>query len=222
MRKTVSCSLIPALLTTACAGAAPRLMPPPDLSAAEREACEDLADKARAQVRGGSVWHGAAIGAVGGSLFGAYGVARTSDSADSGGEWLLHGAFFGAVVMIGAGIGAGAVVARHVGVRESAHGDAMDACLRPVLQVRELGPEHPEVARSLHALAFRYYRLGEFDKAEPLFARALAVQEKSLGMDAPEVATTLYDYAALFRRTGRVAEAGELESRAEAIRRANQ
>jgi hypothetical protein len=122
------------------------------------------------------------------------------------------------MVAIAAGIGAGLVGARNASVRKAAHAEAMNACLRPAILTRDLGPEHPEVVRSLHALAYRYYRQREFGRAEPLYLRALAIQERSLGADAPEVATILDDYAALLRQTGRIAEAEELEQRARAIR----
>ena len=218
MEKAAAYGLVLALLTTGCARSVPRLEPPTDLSVADRQACDELAERAKAQVRGRSLWGGAAMGVAGGALFGAAALAR-GNASESDGAWVLP--YFGAAVAIGAGVGAGVVVVRNASVRESAGGDAMDACLRPAFLARELGAEHAEVARSLHALGFRYYRLGEFAKAEPLFARALAIQEKSLGVDAPEVATTLHDYAALLRWTGRAAEAEALERRADAIRRAN-
>jgi hypothetical protein len=123
-----------------------------------------------------------------------------------------------AVGVIGGLIGASIIVARNASVREAAYAEAMGACLRPAILTRELGPEHPEVVRSLHALAFRYSRQREFAKAESLYLRALAIQEKRLAVDAPEVATILDDYAALLKETGRIAEAGELEQRARAIR----
>jgi hypothetical protein len=216
-RKAVASCLTAALLTAACAGSEPRLAPPADLSAADREACEGLAERARAQVLGGSVWGGTAAGIGAGTLLGVHGLARGNVSED-GGPGLVVGAFFGALAVVLTGIGAGLGMARDAGVREAAYGDAMDACLRPAILALELGPEHLGVAQSLHALAYRYHRLAEFVKAEPLYVRALAIQERSLGADAPEVATILDDYAALLRQTGRVSEAGELEQRARAIR----
>ncbi len=218
-QRAVASCLIVALLTSACAVSGPRATPPETVSAADREACEGLAGKAEAAIHGGSVWAGAALGAAAAPLVGVSLLALSSAgfSGDEG-DAAIAGVVLGALGAVGGLIGATVVVAKNAGVRKAAYAEAMDACLRPVLLTRELGPEHPELARSLHALAYRYHRQAEFAKAEPLYARALAIQEKSLGVDAPEVATILDDYAALMRQTGRGAEAGDLERRAAAIR----
>ncbi len=55
-------------------------------------------------------------------------------------------------------------------------------------------------------------------EAEPLFKRALAIEEKALGPEHPDVATTLKSYAALLRKTGRSTAAQGMEARAKAIR----
>ena len=54
--------------------------------------------------------------------------------------------------------------------------------------------------------------------AEPLYTRAMAINEKALGPDHPSVATSLENYAALLRNTGRDDEAVKLAARAKAIR----
>ena len=97
--------------------------------------------------------------------------------------------------MIGAIVAGGAALVDNVSARDAAYADAMDACLRPAVLTREFGPEHPEVARSLRALGYRYYRQGELAKAEPLYIRALAIQEQALGAGDPELAGFLDDYA---------------------------
>jgi tetratricopeptide (TPR) repeat protein len=81
-----------------------------------------------------------------------------------------------------------------------------------------LGPQHLEVARFLHALGFRYQRLGEHANAAALYAEALAIQEAVLGAEAPELATTLDDYAKVLHHVGRHAEAQAAEWRAASIR----
>ena len=43
-----------------------------------------------------------------------------------------------------------------------------------------LGPEHPDVARSLNNLAGLYRAQGQYAKAEPLYQRALGIREKAL------------------------------------------
>ena len=44
-----------------------------------------------------------------------------------------------------------------------------------------LGPDHPDVAISLARLGNLYREKGQYGRAEPLFARALAIQEKARG-----------------------------------------
>ena len=96
----------------------------------------------------------------------------------------------------------------------------MDACLRPEILSRELGPEHSEVARSLHALAYRYYRQGEPRRQSRSSCERSPSRKRSSDVDRSEVATILFDYAAILRQTGRTEEAAELERRAQEIRRA--
>ena len=71
---------------------------------------------------------------------------------------------------------------------------------------------------SLNNLAELYRTQGQYAQAEPLYKRALAIQEKALGANHPEVATSLNNLALLYRKTGREIEAKELENRAAAIR----
>lgn len=217
IRRVVSCGLMALLLTPACAAPGPPATPLAAVGEGDRARCQRLADKTEAGIQGASVWAGTATGAAAGSLPGAYGVAK-SNTQSTGADAIVAGALFGAMVAIGAGVGAIEAAVKKAGARSAAHDEAMEACLRPVILERELGPDHPEVARSLHALAFRYHRQAELAEAESLYARALAIQEKSLGPDAPEIATTLDDYARLLREIGRAPEAEELERRVRAIR----
>jgi len=88
------------------------------------------------------------------------------------------------------------------------------------LEVAEqnVGPDHPDVARSLNNLAGLYDAQGDYAKAEPLFKRSLAISEKALGPDHPDVATSLENLAALYRKTNRGSAADALEQRAAKIR----
>jgi class 3 adenylate cyclase/tetratricopeptide (TPR) repeat protein len=54
-----------------------------------------------------------------------------------------------------------------------------------------LGPDHPDVARSLHVLGMVYWIQGRHAEAEVVFSRALAIREKTLGPDHPDVARSL-------------------------------
>ena len=217
-RRAASSCLVVALLTSACAISGPRATPPETGSASDQATCEDLAGKTEARIQGGSVLAGAGMGAAVGTLGGAALLAMSRISEDADHVAGIAGVAIGAGAAIGGLIGAIYVVAKNAGTRTAAYDEAMNACRRPALLTRELGPEHPEVAQSLHALAYRYHRLAELAKAESLYGQALTIQERTLGVDASEVATILDDYAALLRQTGRIAEARVLEERAAAIR----
>jgi CHAT domain-containing protein/Tfp pilus assembly protein PilF len=80
------------------------------------------------------------------------------------------------------------------------------------------GPAHPDVAKSLNALAVLYNNQGHYADAEPLYKRALAIREKALGPDHPDVAQSLNNLAVLYRGQGRYADAEQLYRRALAIR----
>src|SRR5690606_33023899 len=53
------------------------------------------------------------------------------------------------------------------------------------------GPEHPDTADAVNALAVIYYRQGRDAGAEPLYRRALAISEKVLGLEHPRTAISL-------------------------------
>lgn len=61
------------------------------------------------------------------------------------------------------------------------------------ISIREnaLGPDHPDVARSMTLLGTALHRLGEKERARALAESALAIQEKSLGPEHVDVAATL-------------------------------
>jgi tetratricopeptide (TPR) repeat protein len=58
---------------------------------------------------------------------------------------------------------------------------------------------------------------GDYTEAEPLYRRALAIDEKVLGPDHPEVANTLNNLAVLLEARGDYTEAEPLYRRALAI-----
>jgi CHAT domain-containing protein/Tfp pilus assembly protein PilF len=67
------------------------------------------------------------------------------------------------------------------------------------LEIRQkaLGPEHPDVARSIHSLADLYREIGEYAKAGPLYQSALKIRQKVFGLEHPEVASSLNGLATL-------------------------
>ena len=78
---------------------------------------------------------------------------------------------------------------------------------------KALGPDHPDVARSLNDLSVLCYQQGRYAETEPMHARVLAILEKALGPDHPDVAMSLNNLAGLYNRQGRYAEAEALHAR---------
>jgi len=83
------------------------------------------------------------------------------------------------------------------------------------LAIREkaLGPDHPDVAKSLNNLAEVYREQGRNADAEALYQRALAIREKALGPDHPDVAKSLNNLAEVYREQGRNADAEPVNRR---------
>ncbi len=70
-------------------------------------------------------------------------------------------------------------------------------------------------AASLSNLAVLYKTQGKYTEAEPLYKRALRIDEKALGPAHPGVATDLNNLAALYDAQGKYAEAEPLLKRAD-------
>ena len=81
--------------------------------------------------------------------------------------------------------------------------------IQRALAIREkvLGPEHPDVANSLHNLAGLYRVQGRYGEAETFYQRSLAILRKAFGPDHPDVATSLNNLAELYRAQGRTEKA---------------
>ncbi|CAN0434923.1 unnamed protein product [Ectocarpus sp. 12 AP-2014] len=60
--------------------------------------------------------------------------------------------------------------------------------------------------------------IGKYDEADPLYQRALAIDEKALGPYHPDVASDLNNRAGLLRAQGKYEEAEPLYERSQAIR----
>lgn len=174
--------------------------PPTTVTEADRKSCEELARAEAADaadVRGGSVAGDIAVGL----LVGLLGVLTYQPLAP---------------------IGAGKYVYDNAKVRqaayEHAYDHAMQACLEPAHLAETLGPDHPEVASSLHRVAERFVAKEKYGHAEPLCQLALAIQGQALGPEHPDVAPTLDAYAIVLRKLNREAEAEEMTTRAQKIR----
>ena len=85
------------------------------------------------------------------------------------------------------------------------------------LTKKKFGPEHEKVANVTNNLALLYFLQGKYAKAEPLFTRALAINEQALGKEHPAVARALKNYVALLKKTSREQDAAEFEARIAAI-----
>jgi tetratricopeptide (TPR) repeat protein len=86
------------------------------------------------------------------------------------------------------------------------------------LAEKNLGPDHPDVADSLHILAEIYRSQGEYAQAEPLYKRSLAIAEEAFGPDDQYVAAVLEDLARLYAAQRRFEEAESLLKRTLAIK----
>ena len=82
---------------------------------------------------------------------------------------------------------------------------------------KNLGQDHPVVARDLSNLAQLLQATNRLPEAEPLMRRALVFLEKGLGREHPRVATGLNNLAQLLQATNRLPEAESLMRRALAI-----
>ena len=77
------------------------------------------------------------------------------------------------------------------------------------------GPKN--LSYAANQLGYFLYNSAQYTEAEPLYKRALAIDEASLGKDHPNVATALNNLAALYEATNRLSEAEPLMKRALAI-----
>jgi tetratricopeptide (TPR) repeat protein len=94
-----------------------------------------------------------------------------------------------------------------------------DSLLQAALtQAEQFGPEDRHVATSLNDLATLYQAQGRHAQAEPLYQRALGIDEKALGPDHPNVAPILDNLAGLYYVQGRHAQAEPVYQRALEIR----
>jgi tetratricopeptide (TPR) repeat protein len=83
--------------------------------------------------------------------------------------------------------------------------------------IEEFDISIPEAARLLNQAGCYLYKRARFAEAEPLYRRALAIDEKGYGRDHPNVAIRLNNLALLLKDTNRLVEAEPLYRRALAI-----
>ncbi|MFN2514930.1 MAG: tetratricopeptide repeat protein [Pyrinomonadaceae bacterium] len=89
--------------------------------------------------------------------------------------------------------------------------------------LKELSPEHSIVAMCLYNLGFLNFQKGNYEKAEPLYQRALTIAEKNpLGIQPFYLATILESLGSLYRNKADYLKAEPLYQRALAIRERTQ
>ncbi|HEU4414090.1 MAG TPA: tetratricopeptide repeat protein [Candidatus Angelobacter sp.] len=84
-------------------------------------------------------------------------------------------------------------------------------------QLKQTG-QH-DLALTLSNLASCYAAQANYDKARPLYQRALALFEQANGMEKPEAISTMQLYALLLKKTGREADANAMLEKASAIKK---
>jgi len=126
-----------------------------------------------------------------------------------------YGIFLGPIL---GPIAAVSVTQHNARVRQPHFDVAMRICLEPARLAETFGPDHPEVASSLHGVAERFVAKEKYGHAEPLYRLAFAIQEQALGPEHHDVAATLDAYATVLRKLNREAEAEEMTTRAQKIR----
>ena len=94
----------------------------------------------------------------------------------------------------------------------------MCQCLGFDFRQGQLGPEHPDTARSLNNLGLVLWAQGDFAGARPLYERALAIKEKALRPEHSDTATSLNNLARLLQAQGDLVAARPLHERALAIK----
>ncbi|HLG77519.1 MAG TPA: tetratricopeptide repeat protein, partial [Ktedonobacteraceae bacterium] len=89
-------------------------------------------------------------------------------------------------------------------------------CERWIEQIWQRVPD--EGARLLNKMGRYFYERAQYEEAEPLSQRALAIREQVLGPEHPATATSLNTLAALYWAQGKYEQAEPLSQRALAIR----
>jgi tetratricopeptide (TPR) repeat protein len=91
---------------------------------------------------------------------------------------------------------------------------------RRALAIREqmLGPNHLDVAMSLHGLALVVFDRGRYDEAASINVRVLRIREQALGPNHPDVALSLNSLGLVYFRQARYEETEQMQTRALAIR----
>ena len=77
----------------------------------------------------------------------------------------------------------------------------------------QLGPDHPDILRTVQNLANIYSNKGRYDDAEELYKRVLTGREEQLGPDHPDTLRTVNNFTIFLRDRGRVDDTDMLLTR---------
>ncbi len=98
--------------------------------------------------------------------------------------------------------------AGQVALEEGKWEQAKDALQNALtLQEQALGPEHPEVARTLNNLGMALAQLGKYREATEAYEHSRDLHMRNVGAMHPDTANSLTNLAVMYRREGRLAEA---------------
>ena len=101
--------------------------------------------------------------------------------------------------------------------QQADYAQAENLFLAALKEAEKFGEQDSRLATSLNNLALLYDTQGKYAQAEPLYQRALAIDQKTLGPDHPDVATSLNNLALLYYNQSKYAQAEPLYERALAI-----
>ncbi len=82
--------------------------------------------------------------------------------------------------------------------QQADYAEAEKLFLAALKEAEKFGNQDPRLATSLNNLAELYRAQGNYEQAEPLYRRALAIDEKALGPEHPGLATDLNNLAGLY------------------------
>jgi tetratricopeptide (TPR) repeat protein len=107
----------------------------------------------------------------------------------------------------------------HAGVKAQRQGHVAEAARLYQVAIRRaarFGPQDPRLMTSLADLAALYKAQGDYQKAEPLYQRALAIGEEALGPHDPTVVACMQSYFAM-RDRGRGPAPAKVERHGPAV-----
>jgi len=103
-------------------------------------------------------------------------------------------------------------------VEQGLYAEAEEMFQAALREADNFGPLDPRLAASLNNLASLYLLQGKYSQAEPIFLRALEIQEKILSPNHPEIAAILNNLGELYNAQGKYDRAEELFQQALEIR----